>query len=309
MSTKPANPWGAFSKTAPAADIAPIDDQLAQIRNLTQNVHQDQPAVDHAGAPEGQPEPSRQLRVAQDPAEPSQPAHQADQSDRADHGAVPTPAKAPRGRSRAERGRKITASSAAASAASADHAGLLEQLLGLVDDTVTVRHPRVDGETFTATVIGNEDAITAALPDIASAFGVPDVDAWISTSGIRIDIAVTENPRTRKHAVWIPAALREALRGHTNRTGESVTGVVLGAFNRCHTDFGTWFADRPEPVDGPMTINQTRNRESVESPVQLWLNLRPIHTARLDAAVRSSGARSRSELVTVLLEHHLGTTD
>ena len=55
-----------------------------------------------------------------------------------------------------------------------------------------------------------------------------------------------------------------------------------------------------------MPQRHTRHRRGLDTPVQVWLYLTPAQEAVLDEAVTTSGAGSRSALVTRFLEEELG---
>jgi hypothetical protein len=81
----------------------------------------------------------------------------------------------------------------------------------------------------------------------------------------------------------------------------------MRAFNDLYDEMDDWFDGPAEDAVGPMTVSGRRRREGVGTQVQLYLYLTPIARARLEDAIETSNAGSRSALVTELLDRYLTT--
>ena len=121
---------------------------------------------------------------------------------------------------------------------------------------------------------------------------------------VRVEAMRQPSTRSRQVAVWVPGPLRDALDAAKDPE-ESQTSFVLGAFNRQFDRLGTFFVRRAMTV-GPMPETRKRFRRGLDAPTQLWMYLNPAQDAVLDDAVASSGAGSRSALITRILEEDLG---
>lgn len=126
---------------------------------------------------------------------------------------------------------------------------------------------------------------------------------------VRVDVLREPGPGdvAWSMSVWVPVEVREAATVEKDRVGESFTDYFLGAFNRQYDKFDTYFTRRLA-TPGPMTQKQTRRRRDIKTRVQLWLYLNTDQRQILDDSVASSGAGSRSALVTRLMEEDLDVT-
>jgi hypothetical protein len=145
------------------------------------------------------------------------------------------------------------------------------------------------------------------MPTALTSIGWP-ADLAVSAVGpdaIELVLPVPVAGRANQSASWVPVAVRDAVYQAADETGESYTGFFLGAFNRQYPKLATLFPNRAL-APGPMPTQTTRRRRGLGTSVQLYLNLDADQRAVLDAAQRTSGAGSRSELVTRILEEDLG---
>lgn len=176
--------------------------------------------------------------------------------------------------------------------------------------SVEVREPHLDGTLLQALVAvpGSPDpsAMLDVLEAVAAELSIDDLDVSVEGDALRLWVQILEDNRARQAAAWVPNDLRARQRAHKEATGEPATQLLLRAFNALHENLDELFAAGPEvESNGPMSVRRTRVRKHTEPSVQLWLYLQPAERARLDDAVRTSGAGSFSDLVTVLLETYL----
>ena len=129
--------------------------------------------------------------------------------------------------------------------------------------------------------------------------------AEVGNDAVELVLPVPVSGRANQSASWVPVAVRDAVHKAADETGESYTGFFLGAFNRQYPKLEGMFPNRAL-APGPMPTQTTRRRRGLGTSVQLYLNLDADQRAVLDAAQKTSGAGSRSELVTRILEEDLG---
>ena len=148
-------------------------------------------------------------------------------------------------------------------------------------------------------------ALDALLDAIAEEFTAPDTEVEIcSDSLVELWLPVRAEEPARKRAFWVPAALRERVREHLELTGESVTQLVLRAYNLYHDQVEGQFSADALP-EGPIRIYGGKRRTDVETAVQLSVYLKRHQEAQLDETVARSGAGSRSALITALVQRYL----
>lgn len=189
-------------------------------------------------------------------------------------------------------------------------AALAAALAGLGLDVTVTSATRTPGGYAAALQLG-ADVIAEDLEPhaeaLASALGVPSVRvSAVGDNGARLQTLHTRTASTRKVAVWSPAVVRDALDAALTPE-QTRTTFVLTAFNRQYGKLGTFFAIL-EGLSGPMpglAEGPPRPRRGLKDNVQFQLHLTPEQEAVLDAAVKSSGAPSRSALVTRILEEDL----
>lgn len=221
----------------------------------------------------------------------------------------PAPARsAPVNRGQAT-GRSVSASQVRAERAANEYAGKTADALAGRGVVVEVLEAELTGERFHLVVRATDRDIAEVLDNadaIADALGVEDVHC--SSEGDRVHVWAAVGPATgtRSSAVWVPMLVRDTVRAERERTGETMTTVVLTAFNKVAGADGSGllglFPEHTEPAPGPMTIAPRKVRANVETPVQLWLYLDSSQEAVLDQAVTRTGAGSRSALMTRVLE-------
>ena len=148
------------------------------------------------------------------------------------------------------------------------------------------------------------DDVRDAADHLAQVLRAARVRVTAEENQVRIEPSGRAVERSRQVAVWVPKRLRDAVEDR-KETGVSYTEFVLDAFNRHHASLGSFFVRRL-PTAGPMPQRHTRHRRGLDTPVQVWLYLTPAQEAVLDEAVTTSGAGSRSALVTRFLEEELG---
>lgn len=109
----------------------------------------------------------------------------------------------------------------------------------------------------------------------------------------------------RQVVVYVPRALRDALRDHVaaDPDGNSITWHVLNAYNTHYKKFGGWWSG-PRAAEGPMAISTRRTRQ-LDDAANIWLYLEPAAEEQLDSDVARYNAGSRSALITRVLEEHL----
>jgi hypothetical protein len=170
----------------------------------------------------------------------------------------------------------------------------------------SARGAKLDKDLFTVQLMtADTGALMAALPEVVNEFECDDLDvSLVDDQYVRLRLPTGKGNAEQK-AVWVPHETRELVRDRTSVTRESVTDVFMRAFNDLYDEMGEWFEGPAEEVAGPMTVSGRRRREGVGTQVQLYLYLTPIARARLEDAIETSNAGSRSALVTELLNRHL----
>lgn len=144
---------------------------------------------------------------------------------------------------------------------------------------------------------------------IADALTVGDVDCSVDGNRVHVWAALGHSQTSRSAVVWVPNEVREAVNALRAVTGDTVTTIVLTAFNRQAGADGSGLANLfPETAamtPGPMAIAPRKRRDKIATPAQLWLYLQPAQEVTLDQAVARTRAGSRSALLTRILEAEL----
>jgi len=149
-------------------------------------------------------------------------------------------------------------------------------------------------------------------PVVEASSPVVDVRGTPSRRGQGAGKRVRHPDSSRRFSVWVPVEVKHQLQqacrmlqADPDCEDPTVTGVVIAAFNGYYARLGELF---PQPTAAalPMPAKVRRRRRSGEATlVQLTLYMSPAQEAVLDAAVETSAASSRSNLVTKLLEEYL----
>lgn len=188
----------------------------------------------------------------------------------------------------------------------AKHAAVVSERLAEVGVDRTDLAAELVGDTVRVLVPVGDLVLDRLLDAIADQFSEAEVVEIELTDhdDVIVVLAVVDEEPAKQRAAWVPAGLRERVREHLELTGESVSQLVLKAFNTYHDRLPSMF-DASETPHGPLRGVATKRRHGVETPVQLTMYWHRSHEQEIQSAVRSSGARSRSDLITVLLDRYL----